>query len=127
MPDVSGVELVRRVAERAVGPFVEAVDAPDPWYLKRGTTAEELAAALVGATITGTRRIGQLLLLDTDAHVLGLRFGMTGRLVVGRQAPIERPEYTRQRSDPGGIRFTLGFEAGVGDRQKRAGERREGK
>src|SRR3546814_5514406 len=70
MPEMIEVELYRQVAELAVGHVVEAVDAPDPWYLKRGTTAEELAAALVGATITGTRRIGKLLLLDTDAHVL---------------------------------------------------------
>src|SRR3546814_1267801 len=117
MPEMIEVELYRQVAELAVGHVVEAVDAPDPWYLKRGTTAEELAAALVGATSPGTRRIGKLLLLDTDAHVRGLRFGMTGRLVVGGQAPIERLEYASARSDPAWIRFTLAFEDGMGDLQ----------
>ena len=71
------VEDYRRTAERAVGRVVDEVVAPDDWYLKGGTTAAALGAALRGAQITGARRIGKLLLVDTDQAVLGLRFGAT--------------------------------------------------
>jgi len=108
------VELYRQGAERAVGRRIDRVDAPDPWYLKGATTAPALQAMLVGATIVGTRRIGKLLLLDTDGPTVGLRFGMTGRLVLGGQAPIDRLEYSSGRSDPAWVRFALGIR-GAGD------------
>jgi formamidopyrimidine-DNA glycosylase len=64
----------------------------------------------------GTRRTGKLLLLDTDGPTLGLRFGMTGRLVVDGVAPIERLEYSSARVEPAWVRFALGFD-GLGDLQ----------
>lgn len=103
------VETYRQVAELAIGHEVARVDAPDPWFLKHGTTADALQV-LVGQTVRGTRRIGKLLLVDLDGDVLGLRFGMTGRLVVDGQAPIERLEYAPHRTDPAWIRFALGFQ-----------------
>ena len=72
MPELIEVELYRRVVDRAVGRTVAAVHAPDPWFCK-GTTPAELAAALTGVTLEGTRRRGKLLLVDTDGPVLGLR------------------------------------------------------
>lgn len=106
------VEAYRQVAERAVGRTVRRVDAPDDWYLKGGTTAEAVRGALQGRVITGTRRIGKLLLVDTDGPVLGLRFGMTGRLVVDGVGPIERLEYSSGRHQPVWIRFALRFDGG---------------
>ena len=100
------------MAERTVGRVVAAVDAPDAWYLKGGTTARALRATLTGRTVTGTRRIGKLLLLDTDGPTLGLRFGMTGRLLVDGTGPIERLEYSSGRDDPAWIRFALRFDGG---------------
>lgn len=108
MPEMLEVETYRQVAELAVGHTISRVDAPDAWYLKGGTTADALRA-IVGETVTGTRRIGKLLLVELDSDVLGLRFGMTGRLVVDGQAPIERLEYASHRTDPAWIRFALGF------------------
>lgn len=107
------IEQYRRVADLAVGHTISRVDAPDPWYLKGGTTTEHLAA-LLGSRVTGTRRIGKLLLLDTDGPTLGLRFGMTGRLVVDGHVPIERLQYSSHRNDPAWVRFALGFH-GIGD------------
>lgn len=107
------VETYRQVADLAVGHRVTKVDAPDDWYLKGATTAPSLEV-LVGATVTGTRRIGKLLLVDLDAATLGLRFGMTGRLVVDGHAPIERLEYSSHRVEPGWVRFALGLR-GMGD------------
>lgn len=107
------VEAYRRLAEGAVGHEVVRVDAPDAWFLKHGTTPEALEV-LVGQTVRAARRIGKLLLIDLDDDVLGLRFGMTGRLVVDGQAPIERLEYGPDRIDPAWVRFGLGFR-GLGD------------
>jgi formamidopyrimidine-DNA glycosylase len=116
MPEMIEVEQYRRVADLAVGRTITRVDAPDDWYLKGGTTARSLRALVRGATVTGTRRIGKLLLLDTDGPTLGLRFGMTGRLVVDGVAPIERLEYSSARVEPAWVRFALGFD-GLGDLQ----------
>ena len=108
------VEYYRRVAERAVGRAIGRVLAPDDWYLKGDTTAPALRRTLQDATITGTRRIGKLLLLDTDNATLGLRFGMTGRLLVDGTGPIEKLEYSSARDEPSWTRFALHF-AGGGD------------
>ena len=106
------IELYRRLAERIVGERVVAVDAPDAWYLKGGLDADTVAAAVEGRTIVGTGRIGKLLLLDTDGPTLGLRFGMTGRLVVDGVAAIETLEYGSGRDEPEWNRFGLRFARG---------------
>lgn len=111
MPEMIEVELYRRVADRVVGQRIASVHAPDAWYCK-GVDPAVLAAALAERTVTGTRRRGKLLLLDTDGPVLGLRFGMTGRLVVDGAGPIDRLEYGSGRDDPSWHRFGLAFVGG---------------
>ena len=106
------VEAYRQVAERTVGRRVAKVVAPDDWYLKRATTPRALRSALRDVTVTGTRRIGKLLLLDTDGPTLGLRFGMTGRLLVDGVGPIEKLEYSSGRDEPAWTRFGLCFDDG---------------
>jgi formamidopyrimidine-DNA glycosylase len=106
------VEAYRQTAERAVGRRIRTVRAPDAWYLKRGTTAAALKAGLRGATVTGTRRIGKLLILETDGPNLGLRFGMTGRLLVDGATAVEHLEYGSHRYEKAWVRFALGFEGG---------------
>jgi len=108
------VEMYRQVADLAVGRTIRRVDAPDPWYLKAGTTSDQVRSALPGHVVVGTRRVGKLLLLDTDGPTLGLRFGMTGRLVVDGRAPIERLQYSSARDNPAWVRFSLAFD-GAGD------------
>ena len=103
------IEYYRRVAERTVGRVIERAHAPDAWYLKAGTTAAALGRALRGATVTDARRVGKLLLLDTSAATVGLRCGMTGRLLVDGVGPIERLEYSSARQVPTWIRFALRF------------------
>lgn len=112
MPELIEVEQYRRAADRAVGRTIRKVRAPDAWYLKRSTTAAALRAALTAGEITGTRRTGKLLLLETDGPTLGIRFGMTGRLLVDGQAPIERLEYSSARLEPSWVRFALDFDGG---------------
>lgn len=112
MPEMIEVEQYRQAADRAVGRPIMRVVATDAWYLKSGTTARGLRSALTRSSITVTRRIGKLLLLDLTSCTLGLRFGMTGRLDVDGHAPIERLEHSSGRNDPSWIRFELRFEGG---------------
>ncbi len=105
--------MYRRTADEGVGRFIDGVEATDAWYLKDGTTAEEISAVAIGSEITGTRRIGKLLLLDlSSGHTLGLRFGMTGRLIVDDTASIDYLEYSSDRDDPAWDRFVLHFADG---------------
>jgi formamidopyrimidine-DNA glycosylase len=112
VPEMIEVELYRRLADRTVGRTIARVDAPDPWFLKRGLDARTARAALRRRTVTCTRRIGKLLLLDTDGPVLGLRFGMTGRLLVDGAAGIGELEYGSSREVPAWDRFAIRFADG---------------
>ncbi len=113
MPELLEVETYRRLAERTVGRRIAVVEAPDSWFLK-GVTASEVVDALTGATVAGTGRRGKLLTVTVgeERPVLGLRFGMTGRLVLDGEAPIERLEYASGRDDPVWDRFALVFDDG---------------
>jgi formamidopyrimidine-DNA glycosylase len=92
---------------------VRAVDAPDAWFLKGGLTAGVLADAVVGRTFVAARRIGKLLLLDTDGGpTVGLRFGMTGRLLVDGMAGVDQLEYSSLRDEPAWDRVAFRFEEG---------------
>jgi len=106
------VETYRQVAERTAGRVITEVIAPDDWYLKGGATAAAVRTAVTGRAVRGSRRIGKLLLLDTDGPTLGLRFGMTGRLLVDGRGPIEKLEYSSGRDDPTWVRFGLRFTDG---------------
>jgi formamidopyrimidine-DNA glycosylase len=114
VPEGIEIELYRRTAEPALGRTIVAVEAPDAWFLKRGLTAPVLADALVGRQLSAARRRGKLLLLDTSdgGPVLGLRFGMTGRLIVDGRQGIEELEYGSSRDLAAWDRFALGFDGG---------------
>jgi len=114
VPELIEVEVYRRLADRAVGRRVAEVEAPDDWFLKGGLTPDVVVGALTGATLTGTGRIGKLLLvhLDGERPELGLRFGMTGRLVLDGEALITELEYGPHREDPAWDRFALRFDDG---------------
>lgn len=98
MPELIEVELYRGAAETVVGDTLIDVPVLDPRY-RRELPAAAIRDAVGGATIEQVRRIGKLLLLDTDHAVVGLRFGMTGRLLVDGRGPIDRLEYGASRDD----------------------------
>jgi formamidopyrimidine-DNA glycosylase len=107
------VETYRRQAEAVVGRTVARVDTPDAWYVKR-TSPEEVVAAVRRRTVDGVRRIGKLLVLDLDdGSRLGLRFGMSGRLLVNGAAAIDRLQYASERNNPAWDRFALHFTDGT--------------
>jgi formamidopyrimidine-DNA glycosylase len=131
VPELPEVEAYRRLAERVLGRPVVGVWAPDAWYLKGGLTASALQAALIGASFSASRRIGKLLLLDASlatptsssssapAHAdgevgptLGLRFGMSGRLVVDGIVGVEGLVYASNQARPAWDRLVVQFRDG---------------
>ena len=107
------VECYRRLAERACRREISAVEAPDAWFCKGGTVPGNLEFALTGRQIVGVRRIGKLLLADiSGGPLLGLRFGMTGRLLVDGNAGIERLLYSSDRNREAWDRFRVRFADG---------------
>jgi formamidopyrimidine-DNA glycosylase len=115
VPELLEVETYRRQAERVVGRTIGAVEAPDAWFVKGGDPAE-VVATVTGRTVAGVRRRGKLLVLDLGSEGndvrLGLRFGMTGRLLVDGAADIDRLEYASARDDSAWDRFALHFTDG---------------
>ncbi len=115
MPELAEIEAYRRLAEwRALRRDIGAVAASDAWYLKGGITEAGLVDALVGRQFTEAQRRGKLLMLETsgDGPVLGLRFGMTGRLVVDGTPGVDELWWAPNRPDPRWDRFAVHFADG---------------
>lgn len=127
MPELAEVDAYRRLAAGALGRRVAQVSAPDAWYLRGGIDASALTEALVGRRFVDARRIGKLLLLDTDRDgpVLGLRFGMTGRLLVDGTAGVEEllygPNEDLEQWDRFGVRFADGGDLRIRDPRRLGG------
>jgi formamidopyrimidine-DNA glycosylase len=113
VPELVEVECYRTLAEGALGRDVADVVCPDDWFLKGGATASALTSVLVGQRFTGARRIGKLLLLDVGGGpVVGLRFGMTGSLLVDGTDAVGRLLYSSTRYDPKWDRWSVTFTDG---------------
>ncbi len=115
MPELLEIEAYRQLAEaKALDRTIIEVVAPDAWWLKNGLTAEVAADALTGRRFTLARRTGKRLLLETSdgGPLLGLRFGMTGRLLVDGSAGVEHLEYSSLRENPAWDRFLVRFADG---------------
>jgi formamidopyrimidine-DNA glycosylase len=94
VPEILEVELYRALAEKALRRRIDKVWMVDSRYGRGGTTARGLQRALGGHVFTEARRRGKLLLLDTDdGPTLGVRFGMTGGLVVDGNEALDRLLY----------------------------------
>jgi formamidopyrimidine-DNA glycosylase len=107
------VETFRRLAEEALGRTVSSVASPDAWYLKGAATGPALRRVLVGHRFTAARRIGKLLLLDVDSGpTVGIRFGMTGTLVVDDRRGVDQMHYGPRRRDPAWDRWRARFDDG---------------
>ncbi|MGC8499211.1 MAG: DNA-formamidopyrimidine glycosylase family protein [Acidimicrobiales bacterium] len=88
MPEVLEVESYRRLAEGVVGATI-ARGFADAVAAGRLAAPRTWADAARGRTVTGTLRRGKLLVLRTDGADLGLRFGMTGVLLLEGTAGLE--------------------------------------
>jgi formamidopyrimidine-DNA glycosylase len=116
MPELPEVERFRALAERlSLGRRIAGVDVSDGSYLKRGMLPSTIRTVLIGRSFRAARRRGKLLMLDLSGPgrggVLGLRFGMTGRLLVDGQAGVGRLLYSAA-DDARYSRFSVRFEDG---------------
>ena len=112
MPEILEVELYRKLAAKAVGREISSVWMVDGRYGRGGTTQQRLKSALVGRTFTEARRRGKLMLLDTEGPTLGVRFGMTGGLVVDHQEALDRLLYGPGVFDDKWVRAKVTFADG---------------
>ena len=88
MPEILEVESYRELAERTVGARIVRGWA-DAYAAKKLTSPAQWTRAVKGLTITGAARRGKLLLVETDGVRVGMRFGMTGVLLIDSDAGID--------------------------------------
>jgi len=118
VPELPEVEAYRRLAEDALHRPVATVAVIDPRFVRGPTTLRRLTRVLVGASFTAARRTGKLLVLDLEGttastgHRLGIRFGMTGRLLVDGRAGVDRLIYSSDRAETRWDRFAVAFTDG---------------
>lgn len=99
MPEGPEAEIWRSALETVVGRTITAA-----WVDER-VAPPGFVDEVIGARIDGVRRVGKVVVLDGPG--IGLHFGMTGRIVVDGEAPIERLEYSSSRDDAGWDRLRL--------------------
>jgi formamidopyrimidine-DNA glycosylase len=116
MPELIEVERYGQAASAVIGRRISRVVIDDPRVV---SGLEASLDELCGSRVTGVRRRGKLLLIDTASPsesgrgpVLGLRFGMTGSLVVDGVPAIERLRYSSNASAERAVRLRVGFEGG---------------
>jgi formamidopyrimidine-DNA glycosylase len=112
VPELIEVETYRRQAEAVVGRTIADAPVLDALGL-RGADPDAVRAELIGRRVEAAERIGKLLLLPTDGPVLGLRFGMTGRLLVDGGSTIDGLLYGGQGDDPAWDRYVVAFADGT--------------
>ncbi|HXQ19442.1 MAG TPA: DNA-formamidopyrimidine glycosylase family protein [Acidimicrobiales bacterium] len=117
MPELIEVERYREAAAAVLGRRISRVVVVDPRVVSPTRSSLD---ELVGCRVTDVRRRGKLLLIDTSAAaaaetrgpVLGLRFGMTGSLVVDGEPAIERLRYSSPASAERAVRLRIAFDKG---------------
>jgi formamidopyrimidine-DNA glycosylase len=88
VPEVLEVESYRRLADGLVGATITK-GWSDGYAAKKLLSPSQWARTVKGLSITATGRRGKLMLIETDAVTLGMRFGMTGVLLVDSDAGID--------------------------------------
>jgi formamidopyrimidine-DNA glycosylase len=122
VPELLEVEFYRQLALGVLGRTVTGVSVPDKKVLVPPLTVTGLRRALMGRQFTSARRHGKLLLLESgpladrgDAPAgptLGIRFGMTGELVVDDRSAVDRLLYSPGRYGPQWVRCRIELSGG---------------
>lgn len=112
MPELVEVEYYRRAALALVGATIERVVVRDERFVRPAGGAARLRRALRGVRIDDVERIGKLLVVRTSGASLGLRFGMTGVLVVAGTDTLDELVYGPTRRDPAWVRLVVHTTAG---------------
>jgi formamidopyrimidine-DNA glycosylase len=92
MPEILEIEYYRLLAEGALDREIESVWVDELASRSLGPGIN-LDAILPGLSFIEARRRGKLLLLDTEGPTMGMRFGMTGGLLLDGLAGIDKLEY----------------------------------
>ena len=124
MPELIEVEYYRKALTPLIGSELRSVTVDPLSFLRPAGTPASIFDPLIGSTLARTRRIGKLLILEMAdgqgaSGEIGLRFGMTGRLLVDGVGPIERLEYSSGRNEPRWDRAVLDFGSLVAIRDQR--------
>ena len=113
MPEGIEVEFYRRTALKALNRRIDVIKNIDSNYLPKKYGSFDLKNLLEGNYFTEATRKGKLLLLSiSNDFQIGLRFGMTGRLLVDGKSAIETLEYSSSRNEPEWDRFSIKFRDG---------------
>jgi formamidopyrimidine-DNA glycosylase len=88
VPEILEVESYRELAATTVGATIVRGWA-DRYVAKKLSSPKAWASAVKNLVITGTSRRGKLMLLETSGPTLGMRFGMTGVLLVDSATGID--------------------------------------
>ncbi len=120
------VERYRVLAEGTLGRPINSVESPDSWFLKGAASGAVLEGILLGGRFVAARRIGKLLLLDVDGGpVIGIRFGMTGTLLVDGDDAVGQllyaPTQRRQAWERWSVTFADGGRMVVHDPRRLGG------
>jgi len=123
VPEVLEIETYRSLAERIIGARV-AHGWADGYLAKKLTSPGAWQRATRGLRVTGTDRRGKLLVLETTGVSLGIRFGMTGVLLIDDEAGIDGlfygPHAYREEWVRGGLEFDDGRRLVVHDPRRLA-------
>jgi formamidopyrimidine-DNA glycosylase len=111
VPEILEVESYRQLATRVVGSTITRGWA-DGLLAKKLHSPSSWARSVKGLTVTGTSRRGKLLLLETNGPALGVRFGMTGVLLLDGETGIEGLFYGPHEYHSKWLRGGLEFDDG---------------
>jgi formamidopyrimidine-DNA glycosylase len=111
MPEILEIEYYRLLAETALGREILSIEA-DQLASKRLETGIALTDIFSGLHFVAARRIGKLLVFDTEGPCFGLRFGMTGGLVVDEVAAIKGLTYGSGSIEEKWVRARVTFQDG---------------
>ena len=108
MPEGLEAEIWRSALDSLVGRTIT-----DVWIDDR-VADPELRVVLPGSRVERIERYGKVVRIHTPHHVLGLHFGMTGRVIVDGVAPIESLEYASDKDRSAWDRLRLGTAGATG-------------
>lgn len=113
MAELVEVERYRRLAERVVGRRVTAVEVVDARVVRGMHAPAALGPRLVGRRVVSVRRHGKLLVVTVEGGTaLGLRFGMTGTVVVDGDQGVDQPLHATLVMADRWVRFRVRFGGG---------------
>ncbi len=113
MPELIEVEQYRRALDPLLGSSIETFEILHPNFVRPSGTPAQVFGVAIGGILRSTDRIGKLLVLHIvqprEEFEVGLRFGMTGRLLVDGLSPIDKLEYASGRDEPSWDRLRIGL------------------